>query len=60
MSPSASNPGVESSHQEEKQPSVRQGSYVGETSRSLFERTREHFGDADGFKPGSHGQALDY
>ena len=48
------NPGEESSHQEGNQPIGRIGIYVGETSRSLFERTKEHFGDADGFKPGSH------
>jgi hypothetical protein len=32
----------------------REGIYVGETSRSLYERTKEHFGDKEAFKPGSH------
>jgi hypothetical protein len=32
----------------------REGIYLGETSRSLFERTKEHFSEKDDFNPGSH------
>ena len=41
-----------SSHQEEKK--SRNGIYYGETSRSLYERSKEHLNDAVEFGPGSH------
>ena len=37
-----------------EEPSGRLGIYYGETSRSLFERSREHFKDAADFSEGSH------
>jgi hypothetical protein len=41
---------TKSSPQDER----RQGIYYGETSRSLYERSREHFKDAEDFGAGSH------
>ena len=32
----------------------RTGVYYGESSRSLYERSREHLADAEGFQEGSH------
>ena len=50
------NPVKPSSHQEEKQdePSIREGIYIGETSRTLFERANEHYKDAWDFSEKSH------
>ena len=43
----------ESSHLGEKE-TQREGIYIGETSRSLYERSKEHVEDAKSFKEGSH------
>ena len=40
--------------QKDNQKQKRKGIYIGESSRSLFERSREHHVDAEDFKPGSH------
>jgi hypothetical protein len=37
-----------SNHQEEKEP--RDGIYIGESSRTIAERTNEHFNDAESFE----------
>ena len=44
------NPNTTSSRQEES----RQGIYIGESSRTLYERSKEHFKDAEDFNPSSH------
>jgi hypothetical protein len=41
------------SHQEDNQ-KIRQGIYYGESSRPLYERSREHLNDAVSFRDGSH------
>ena len=43
----------ESNHKEGKE-IRREGVYIGETSRSLYERSKEHVADAKSFKEGSH------
>ena len=50
------NTDVASSHQEGSANSQagRKGIYIGETSRSLYERSREHMKDAEDFSHGSH------
>jgi hypothetical protein len=44
------NPSDTSNHQEHP----RRGVYIGESSRSLYERSKEHLKDAESFDPGSH------
>ena len=44
------NPAETSSRQEES----RKGIYLGESSRSLYERSKEHFKDVESFDSGSH------
>ena len=43
----------ESNHQEGKE-IRREGVYIGETSRSLYERSKEHVADAKSFREGFH------
>ena len=47
------NPKKASSH-EENQPATRKGIFVGETSRTLYERANEHYKDAGNFSEKSH------
>ena len=47
---SSSNSSDTSNHQEQP----RRGVYIGESSRSLYERSKEHLKDAESFDPGSH------
>ena len=44
------NPSDKSSHQEHS----REGIYLGESSRSLYEHSKENLRDAESFDPGSH------
>ena len=51
------NPKPTSSHQEDpsqQKPASRKGIYIGETSRTLYERSKEHLKDAEDFDPSSH------
>jgi hypothetical protein len=42
--------GMEESRKEERRVEI----YIGDLSRSLYERSKEHMSDAEGFQEGSH------